>query len=67
MGKRERDNVERKRIWVRVPPATHKALLHLAIDLDEAVERLAGDLLGEAIERARGEYDAGKRKPRPKA
>jgi hypothetical protein len=61
-----RDNVERKRIWIRVLPDTHKALLHLAIDLDEGVERLAGELLAEAIERARADVVSGKRKPKPR-
>lgn len=48
-------DVELKRIWVRVLPDTHKALLHLAIDLDEGVERLAGRLLAEAIDRTRAD------------
>lgn len=61
---KKRDNVNLKRIWIRVKPETHKALLHLAIDLDEGVERLAGELLVEAIERAQAEVASGKRKPK---
>jgi len=61
---KKRDDMGLKRIWVRVAPETHKALLHLAIDLDEGVERLAGQLLAESIERARSEVTSGKRKPK---
>lgn len=46
-----------------VTPDTHKALLHLAIDLDETVEKLAGKLIAQAVERTRAELNAAKPKP----
>lgn len=56
---KETANVQQlKRMWVKVTPAAHKELLHLAIDLDATIEKLAGEILTEGIRRRREAFDA---------
>lgn len=49
-----------ERFFIRSTPEVRKALLHLAIDLEASVEKLAGRLLAQAIERAESDVKAGK-------
>lgn len=51
----------RRGVRVRIDLDIHRSLLHLAIDLDETVEKLAGRLLADAVARARAELEAKKR------
>lgn len=55
-----------ERYFIRSTEQTRKALQHLAIDLNETLEKLAGKLLGESVERAVADFKAGKLKPLPR-
>jgi predicted transcriptional regulator len=55
-----------KRFFIKGTVDLHKKLQHLAIDLNTSAERLAGELLAEAVERAKAEVESGKRQPRHK-
>lgn len=59
-----REAVNEKRMWVRITKDAHKDLVHLSVDLEEGVERLAGQLLTEAVRRARADFAAGKLPPK---
>lgn len=46
-----------KRFFIQGTVALHKALQHLAIDLDTSAEKLAGELLADAVSRKQAEVD----------
>jgi hypothetical protein len=52
MAKREQAGAMSERFFIRTTPDVRKRLLHLAIDLEGAVEKLAGVLLADALARA---------------
>jgi len=64
MSKAEGQNAV-KRFFIQGTNALHKELQHLAIDLETSAEKLAGELLVEAVARKKAEL-ADKQKSRGK-
>lgn len=52
-----------ERFFVRATPDVKRRLAHLAIDLDESIEKLAGKLLAEYVPTVEADVKAGRRKP----
>lgn len=65
MAKKERTDAMTARYFIRSTPETKKALQHLAIDLNAPLEKLAGRLLADAVDRAVADFKSGKLKPEP--
>jgi hypothetical protein len=61
MAKREQADDMTERFFIRTTPEARKLLLHLAIDLESGAEKLAGILLGDALEKARRDPEAVRR------
>jgi hypothetical protein len=66
MARNDRTDNMTERYFIRSTEQTRKALSHLAIDLNETVERLGGELMEMAVAIARAEFVSGKRKAKPK-
>jgi hypothetical protein len=65
----EKDKQMPKRFFIQGTVDIHKRLQHLAVDLDDSAEKLAGKLLAEFIPLVEAEVRSGKRSAsaKPKA
>lgn len=59
----EKDKAVSKRFFIQGTVDLHKRLQHLAVDLDDSAEKLAGKLLAEYVPTVEAEVRAGKRTP----